>query len=247
MGRWGIEPKAYAYPLGAGLKRETQVAAARAGYLVARGVHFRDWTATSPMILADGETAPTNWLYLPGVLIAQKNEPPALYFNDHATVAGLLRDALRRRAWIILVYHSVGHPDGWGYYPLNEFRKDLGTIVHSKFWVDHMENVACYAWEKQLSRVTGSRLSRGQKQATFELTLEAPAELTAICRQPLTVDMDVHSSRSYGRCVVTAPGAPDQAAKVTGNRFTASLDPQTKRYRVTCHERARHPAGGPPL
>jgi hypothetical protein len=245
MGRWGIEPKAYAYPLGAGLKRETQVAAARAGYLVARGVHFRDWTATSPMILADGETAPTNWLYLPGVLIAQKNEPPALYFNDHATVAGLLRDALRRRAWIILVYHSVGHPDGWGYYPLSEFRKDLDTIVRSEFWVDHMENVACYAWEKQLTRVSGSRLSSAQKQSTFELTLEAPAELTAICRQPLTVDAHVNSSRSYARCEVTAPGAPVQAAKVTGNRFTASLNPQTKRYLVTCHERARHAAGAP--
>lgn len=88
MAGWGMEPRAYAYPYGAGRNAEIQRANKDAGFICARGV------TTDPglnFICSGNITEPDNWYYLPTVPAGRDIED---YVHDHAGMDTVIREAL---------------------------------------------------------------------------------------------------------------------------------------------------------
>jgi hypothetical protein len=231
MSGWGLDTRGCAYPYGAGVRPETQVAAARAGYLFARGVEYRDVKVQPLLIAPDGVDAPWNWYYLPGVLVSRADEKGAAMFRGEH-VRSLVEQAVSTRAWVILVYHSVGSEGGWGYYPLADFRKDLGFVTSKGAWIDHMEDVACYLRERRRVAIAARDVSVGGPAATFTVSAEDGID-SSVCNQELTVTARIRSARRYSACSIER-GSGSQRRRVKDNALTMNVVPDGGMYRVAC-------------
>jgi hypothetical protein len=232
MGHAGLDTTAYAYPYGRGYRPETQAAVARAGYLMARGIHFRPEGEQSALICPEGEQQPQNWYLLPGILVAERDEKDAPMFNHDAT-GKLMRSSLKHEAWIILLYHAIDDPRGWGFYPMQYFRKDLDFIASSPFWVDHMQNIGCYVLERQRVKADSRRLAHTGATSVFEFTIDDSIPETT-CAQPLTMEISIASPADYSFCVVNGPGHAPRAYSVNKNTFSMNVVPDGAAYTLSC-------------
>jgi peptidoglycan/xylan/chitin deacetylase (PgdA/CDA1 family) len=166
MTRWGLRPRAYAYPGSAGRLAQTQLANRNAGFLCARGMSV---DPAQFSICPDSTTVPANWFYLPSVVLAQ--DESINYVNNHQELEPILAEALERRAWVVLMYHAVGIPEGWGYYPLVDFEKDLDYLAGHDFWSANMDMAALYIKERNafVPQLRQAQETKGQR--SFALTL----------------------------------------------------------------------------
>ncbi|MFC1525839.1 hypothetical protein ACFL6X_03390 [Candidatus Latescibacterota bacterium] len=181
MTAWGFSPRAYAYPGSAGLLESTQRANREAGFICARGSTLEPDTW---LLLADGATDTLNWQYLPSVPMGNGSYR---YVQSHSELSPILDQAVERRAWVILMYHAIGIPEGWGYYPLDEFVADLDYIASQDLWCANLDRAALYALERQALQVQVATVPgrRGDYELTFSdgLPDEVYSEpLTAILR-----------------------------------------------------------------
>ncbi|MCH8069908.1 MAG: hypothetical protein IID16_11670, partial [Candidatus Marinimicrobia bacterium] len=60
-----------------------------------------------------------------------------------------LDEAIRKKAWIITSYHSIGSGEGWGFYYLSNFINDLDAIKSRDFWVASMNDITLYILERK--------------------------------------------------------------------------------------------------
>lgn len=164
MTAWGLRPRAYAYPSSAGYETATQLANRQAGFICARGSSIKPAEFS---ICPNDTTEPANWYYLPSVVMAE--EESINYVNSHRELEPILADALERRAWVILMYHAVGIPEGWGYYPLSEFARDLDYIKERDFWSANLDMAAAYIQERNAFALEITRVEQRKGRRSYEL------------------------------------------------------------------------------
>ena len=123
MTAWGLDPKGYAYLGSAGLRRSTQTANRAGGFIAARGATL---VFDEYFIAPYEEEGPKNWFYLPSVVMGNASYR---YVDRHEKLLPILDEAVTRRAWIILMYHAIGISEGWSYYPIADFERDLDATV----------------------------------------------------------------------------------------------------------------------
>lgn len=147
MKEWNLQPKAYAYPGSSGKLQKTQDANKNAGFICARGVNYN---INGCNILPENGSSAIDWYFLPSVFMSSKDANAVV---SHAKLVRHLVNTLNSKSWTILMYHSIGIPDGYAYYPLGDFMNDLETISENDFWCDHLDNIALYIKERQNFRI----------------------------------------------------------------------------------------------
>ncbi|MSR84287.1 MAG: hypothetical protein EXS58_15415 [Candidatus Latescibacteria bacterium] len=182
MNEWGLRPRAYAYPGSAGRLARTQLANRQAGFLCARGMSVKP---AEYCICPDSTTVPANWYYLPSVVLAQSESPS--YVNSYEELEPILADALARQAWVILMHHAVGIPEGWGYFPLDDFGRELDYLAGHDFWSGNMDMVAVYIKERNAFVPQLGRVTKKKDQRTFALVLADGLD-NSVYDQPLTLE-----------------------------------------------------------
>jgi len=70
------------------------------------------------------------------------------YIQTHEEMAPILSTALDSSAWVIIMYHNIGIPGGWGYYQSGDFQRDLDQIAAEDFWCANFDMAAAYIQEK---------------------------------------------------------------------------------------------------
>lgn len=142
MEAWGFRPRAYAYPGSSALLAGTQRANREAGFICARGSTLDPSTWN---LLAGENPQTPNWHYLPAVPLGNGSYR---YIQNHGELAPVLDKALSLGSWVILMYHAIGIPEGWGYYPYTEFVADLDQIAGGDFWSANLDRAAAYARQR---------------------------------------------------------------------------------------------------
>jgi hypothetical protein len=225
MERWRLNPKAYAYPGSAGRRVSTQKANEAAGFICARGC------TTVPeeyYIVPYDVTEPDKWHYLPSVVMGSES---VSYIHNPEQLLPILDEAVDRTAWIILMYHAIGIPTGWGYYPADDFERDLDAIGERDFWCANMDDVACYVKERSQLRVElkGAHVSPSEAVYTFEASdgLE-----NGMYDQPLAFELDMPPRGGWIVAgIVDADGTWLEALETEGN-LQFELVPDERSFQV---------------
>jgi len=220
MEEWGLNPKAYAYPHSSGHKASTQAANRDAGFICARGSTLN----LEEVYLCPGETAgPENWYYLPAVSIAGGIKG---YVNDHAELAPVLDRALGETAWVILMYHAIGQPLGWGYYELEEFAKDLAQIAEGDFWSANMDAATAYIRERNGLRL---ELAAGSSDGGLAISFRDGLD-NEVYDQPLTLELELNPQLNIQALHVMSPNGRTDTHEVTDNRLRLNVLPDEATY-----------------
>src|SRR5262249_38283843 len=120
MEQMGLKGVAFAYPGGHGHRARTRAAVRDAGFLSAR--IFRAASHRDPYIVPGDVREPSDWYALPTlVMMGRAFDVRHHAINDTAALTPYLDQALQRTAWLIVTYHSINKPEGYGYYPLEGF------------------------------------------------------------------------------------------------------------------------------
>lgn len=142
----GLKPSVYAYPGGAGLEQETQLACKNAGFIAARGTgHYFPGNIEEFYHFSGNKTEPISWYLMKSIPMGKE---PESIINNNAQLTPIMNEAINREAYIILCYHHIGFPDGWHYYDLDEFKKDVNSAKKRDFWIATMEDVVLYKKEQ---------------------------------------------------------------------------------------------------
>jgi hypothetical protein len=208
----GFRGLAYAYPQGSGLSPSTQEANRKAGFICARGIVSITSNSKEVLICPNTITEPKNWFLLPS-LATVKNDTSGCFAKSHEQVLPFLQKTLETRAWLIMTYHAIGDPNGWGYYPLEDFKKDLECYASSDVWIDHMDHIALYIKERARSKIRISSLSCHGTTAAFTVSLEDGLPDTPYC-EPLTVNISLPES-DYHYAMISKPIANERDSDTT--------------------------------
>jgi hypothetical protein len=186
MKKMGLKPVAYAYPFGAGLKNRIHRALSAAGFLSGRTYSFGG--EKSPFIMPYGQRQPQDWGWLPSLAMEDysfRQTKNCIINNEH--LIPFLNGALTKKAWLILTYHSIGYPEGWGFYQLEEFRKDLDAIKSRDFWNASLNDITLYTFERSQARCAVRMMTkRNSWPLEFKLLLSDGLENTRF-NIPLTI------------------------------------------------------------
>ncbi len=211
MKDWGMKPVAYAYPRSAGQEEETQRALEAAGFLsgrlqTANPGKFNNLPARIGryfLHLARGSARPAGWYHLPGDQSAPDNwfglralAMQSIEFqgcedciNDNDELVPILDEALTLTAWVILTYHAIGHPEWWGWYDWDEFRKDVQSIAARDFWTAPMNDITLYVRERENAVITVEPVEGSAGTESIEITLSDGLDNVRF-NQPLTILFD---------------------------------------------------------
>ncbi|MFC1573986.1 hypothetical protein ACFL30_02265 [Candidatus Latescibacterota bacterium] len=225
MKEWNIEPRAYAYPFGAGRKPEIQCANEDAGFICARGVS----TDPSLYYICPGEkTEPDNWQYLPVIPVGQ-DEPG--YIGSHSDMEPLVQAALEKNAWIIIMYHSIGFTEGWGYYPMDEFLKDIDFIEAHDVWGGNMDAVACYIRENNNFQETVTFLAASDDSIEYEILFHDGLD-NAVYNQPLTIEFTFDPEVTINNILVSPTINGQTRYPVKSGKVQLNVVPDEQKYRM---------------
>jgi hypothetical protein len=182
----GLKPTAYAYPHGAGMEKETRQALSEAGFLSGR-LHFSK-RSTDPYIVPGSTLEPEDWFALPTIVMQDYafNQCKKCVNNNEELIP-YLDNAIQKRAWIILTYHSIGNEKGYGFFKFEEFKKNIHSIRERDFWSASMNSVTLYTRERSRAKVKIEPVRNSIKKIqTIRITLSdgLPNE---IYDQPLTI------------------------------------------------------------
>jgi hypothetical protein len=212
MSGWGMNPRAYAYPYGAGRKPDIQRAAHDAGFICARGV------TTDPglyYICPGTVSEPDNWYYLPTVPAGQDIDE---YIHNHAGMGAVFEEALEKTSWIIIMYHAIGFHDDWGYYPLEDYLDDIRFLNSRDFWGGNMEFVACYIKERNQFSWKAEPVSASGDTLIYDIVFDDSLDDKVYC-QPLTLEIAFPDSIGIGKVLIGHPDSAATSAKASGKRF----------------------------
>lgn len=225
MKQWGLSPNAYAYPGSAGRLETTQLANKLAGFICARGVTYKEHEF---YICPNSTTQPSNWYYLPSIPVALEYDN---YIQNHDEMAPILSAAIDSSAWVIIMYHAIGIPEGWGYYPYEEFLRDLDQIAAEDFWCANFDNVAQYIQEKNNLSVEkycySSKFGNWKYYITFRDNLDSD-----IYTQPLTIEFIFSPKINVKKFYIDPPIESKTEYDVTENMIRLNIVPDEVRYRI---------------
>jgi hypothetical protein len=190
MNEFNLNPVAFAYPHGSGRKKSTQKAVREAGFLSAR--MFDASGAEDPYIVPYNVKEPKNWFALPTLIMesmAFKGRENRV--NNTKDLVPFLDGAIQSKSWIILTYHAIGMPGGWGYYEMDDFVGDLDEIAVRDFWVASMNDVTLYVRERFAARAFVELVEDGSGDRPF-VKIKIDDQLpNARFDYPLTVSFDI--------------------------------------------------------
>ena len=227
MRKWGLNPKVYAYPLFAGREQRTQAANRQAGFIAARG----GTEDPDSYYLCETEPCkPDSWFNLPSVIMGSAN---SRHISNHNRLLPILHETLSRRAWTILTYHSIGNPDGWGYYEYNEFLKDLDFIKNNDFWSGNFAAVTSYAIQRKGLQIQIGRYFGRAFPKQFEIYIGDGLDNT-IYSEPLTLDFSFDESLSVQSVrIQPSPTVGDTIFTVDQNRLRLHVVPRERQYTLS--------------
>ena len=218
MKAWGLEPKAYAYPHGKGFENTTKFANRMAGFICARGLTF---ISNPNYICQYNELEPIDWFYLPCISVARDIEG---YVNNHGDMADVLDTCLERTAWVIIMYHSIGFPDGWGYYPYEDYIGDIDQIAAHDFWCGHMGEIACYIKERNMFVMGKKELEAGDGWKDYSVRFWDGLD-NNVYDVPITVDVMFETDSVIEKVELELPGAEETVFTVEDNTFRINVVP----------------------
>ena len=226
MKEWGLNPRAYAYPGSSAYKLTTQFANKQAGFICARGAELnRDFIYMCP----DDVREPVNWQYMPSLVAGQNYKE---YVQDHDEMAPLLMKDLEKKAWLILMYHSLGFPEGWGYYPREEFIKDIDLIAANDFWSGNTDNVACYIQERNAFFVDIDETKFGKGMFTYRVRF-CDGLNNAIYDQPLTLELTFDPLANVDTMHIEPAAEGSTDFSVVDNKLRLDIIPDEQKYFIT--------------
>ena len=190
MKKMGLNPVAYAYPYGAGLRNRTRRALAKAGFLSGRMYSFGK---RSPFIMPEEQRQPQAWLRLPSLAMEDDSlKKTRQCIIDNKNLIPYLDRAVAKKAWLILTYHGIGIPEAWGFYRLEEFRKDLDAIKSRDFWNASLNDITLYTRERGRAKcIVRMMTKRNRWPLELELLLSDGLE-NARFNIPLTIMVRPH-------------------------------------------------------
>jgi len=226
MREWGLEPKTYAYPHWAGKLYGTQAANRQAGFIAARGGLRRPEFRSDYYICPDDTREPNNWYFLPSVIMGAKNGTD---IPHHDALAPILQGALDAGAWVILTYHSIGNPEGWGYYPFAEFERDLDHIAANDFWSGNLDEVTAYIKERNALDIQIVRYFGVGTPKQFELTIGDGLD-NALYDEPLTFEFNFNPELRVRWVHFDPPIGDESSFAIEEDRLQVELVPDERRY-----------------
>jgi len=232
MRAWGLNPKAYAYPHGKGFESTTKLANRLAGFICARGLTF---LSNPNYICADNEAEPQDWHYLPTISVAKEYLG---YINDHAQMSDVLDTNLEKTAWIIIMYHSIGFPGDWGYYPFDDYLLDLDRIAENDFWCASMDKVACYIKERNGFEFRAKEIESTNDMSEYEVLFFDRLD-NEVYDQPLTLDITFDTEIAIEKIQIELPNYEATEFEVTDNRLRLYVIPDEQKYRMTLFKKIK--------
>ncbi|MBT4484731.1 MAG: hypothetical protein HOC71_13760 [Candidatus Latescibacteria bacterium] len=227
MEEWGFNPKAYAYPHSSGYFPSTQLACQSAGFIFARGSTFEP---DKYFICPDDVKEPENWFFLPSVQIGQL----WIYIHNHDEMRPLLEATLEKSAWLIGLYHALGYPDGYCYYPYEDFLKDLDFLEENDFWCSNMDIIACYIKERNNFQMDVKLISSGNNlkyDVVFNDNLD-----NAIYDTPLTIELTFDASVGIKKVKFEPEIDPGKDIyTITNNKLQINIIPDGQKYTMTLY------------
>ena len=223
MKSWGLNPKGYAYPHGKGFESTTRLANMNAGFICARGLTF---LSNDNFICADDRKEPYTWFYLPSISVASDIDG---YVNDHGMMSDVFAENLEREAWIIIMYHSLGFPDSWGYYPYDDYLADINEIAESDVWCATMSDVACYVKERNMFIFADKAVEQSERYVDYMITLWDGLD-NDVFDQPLTVDLSFDFPDSIRHVEFDLPNYENDSFEVSANSLRLELLPDEKKH-----------------
>ena len=230
MKQWRLNPRAYAYPGSSAYIFSKQFANEQAGFICARGAEL---DLNLVYICPDEVMEPDNWYYLPSIVMGQNYD---YYIYDHSELEPLLATALEKTAWIILMYHAIGFPEGWGYYPREEFMKDIDMIAEQDFWSGNMDLVACYIQERSNFYLDIDEVPFSKNKYAYKVRFCDGLDNT-IYDQPMTLEFTFDASVDI-RTMHIEPAVNDSTDfQVVENKLRLNIIPDEQKYYVTLHKK----------
>ncbi|MBT4498216.1 MAG: hypothetical protein HOC74_10865 [Gemmatimonadetes bacterium] len=229
MVEWGLKPRAYAYPHSSGKHISTQLANKQAGFIAARG------GTNNPdeyYICPDDVREPDNWYFLPSVVMGIKDGGD---IPSHQMLAPILARAETLDAWIILMYHSIGVPEGWAYYPLEEFERNLDYIADSSLWSGNLDDVAAYIQERNSLDINVVGFFGSALPKEFEMTISDHLD-NAIYDQPLTFDLTFNPEIEVQKVYIDPSINGQSSFRVTDDQLRLHMVPDEKRYTLALED-----------
>ncbi len=220
MSDWGLKPKVYAYPGSKGYELETQTAVKNAGFLAARG-YSPDLSTC--FICADSLQEPANWYYLPSIPFAKEYEG---YINNNEELIPVLSEAIKKTAWIILMYHNIGIEGGWGWYENVEFIKDLDLFFSNDIWCANMDDVAVYIKEKCNFNYS---ILRNDIPGSYSIVFSDNLD-NSFYDHPLTVKFDIASPVKYNTLLILDTEDNERSFTLKNNSCIIDIIPNEKEY-----------------
>jgi hypothetical protein len=150
--------------------------------------------------------------------------------STHTQLEPFLIQALAREAWIIMTYHSIGYPEGWGYYPYREFVRNLDFIRSNDFWSGNLDAIAAYVQERNALDISIARYFGRQMPDQFELKIGDGLDNQTF-DEPLTLDFHFADELAVqGVRITPAPTGDQTHFVVSQNRLRLHVVPDERQY-----------------
>ena len=234
MKDWGLKPVAYAYPRNAGKDEETQRALEASGFLSGR---LQAYKADRFYNIPGDSKTPDDWFALMAVPMqsiefsTDFSDPCQECVNDNNELEPVLDEALNRTAWVILVYHNIGNPKGFGWYDWGEFQKDIQSIARRDFWTAPMNDITLYAREREKASIKVETFGEDKidDPDRIEITVSDGLD-NAIFDQPLTILFDLPADWVGESFTVSQDGEQLDRRGFDAASARVSLEPNERPY-----------------
>ena len=132
-----------------------------------------------------------------------------------------------------MTYHSIGHPEGWGYYPHAEFVRDLNFIKANDFWSGNFASISAYIQERNALDIQIARYFGRELPSKFEFILSDGLD-NNIYDEPLTFDMTFNPDLKV-RFARIHPSQDDGQNRyaVVEDRLRMNMIPDERLYTLT--------------
>lgn len=128
------------------------------------------------------------------------------------------------------MYHAIGFEDEWGYYPLEDYLRDVRLLGELDYWGGNMEFVACYIIERNRFSWHAAPVSASGDTLKYDVIFEDGLDNGVYCQQ-LTLEIAFPDSVKIGS-VLFEWQSSFAAAKAVGGRFRFDCVPDGKTRRL---------------